>query len=124
MAFEMFYDPEYHGWLTNAEIRDLWEDCPDDDDLLDMLNDSAIKQCEAYAPVLKPTTTDDGITYFPSVPQNYRLAQLAQVKDLYNSSRANPSGDFGTGEFTITPFPMTWRVQALLRPKRGRPLVA
>lgn len=123
MAFELIYDPEYHGWLTNDEVRDLWEDAPADEELLNMLNDSAITQLTAYAPILLPKTSEDGLTYYPSVPQNYRLAQLMQVRNLFNAGRVAPSGDFGSGEFTFTPFPLTWQVQALLRPKRGRPLV-
>ncbi|NQX34050.1 hypothetical protein [Herbiconiux sp. VKM Ac-2851] len=123
MTLELFEDPNNRYWLSDEEVADLWPDAPADD-LLAMLNAAAIEQLSAYAPAsaLEPYETN-GYLYQPGLPDAFRLAQLMQVRNLYNAGRVSPAGDLGAGDFTFTPFPLTWQVQALLRPKRGRPVI-
>lgn len=54
------------------------------------------------------------------IPDRYRLAQLMQVKNLWNAQQTSPSGEYGGETFAIQPRPLDWHVKALLRPARGR----
>jgi len=58
-----------------------------------------------------------------SIPDRYRLAQLIQVRNLWNATMTTASGDLGGDTFQITPRPLDWHVKALLRPAQGRPRV-
>lgn len=76
-------------------------------------------------------TTDDANTVelawlvegVASIPDRYRIAQLIQVRNLWNATLATGSGDLGGDTYTFTPRPLDWHVKALLRPARGRPRV-
>lgn len=57
------------------------------------------------------------------VPDGYPMAQLLQAKNIWNSGKASPSGDFDGGQYSLTTFPLDWQVRQLIRPKRGRPVI-
>jgi hypothetical protein len=102
------------GWYGISQLRREWRDAPSDDFLLYQLLEVAKKQVMAFAPALKT----------PGVPVNYRLAQKMQARNLWNSAITDPSGAVGDDGFAIRPFPMDWTVKNVLRPKRGKPVVA
>ena len=104
----------YEDWdITLADLRSDWDDAPLDDDTLSELADAAWMQCWTYAPTLPLGAV---------VPDNYRLAVKMQTRALWRSVNSNGGDQIG-GEFSVTVFPMDWTVQALLRPKRGKPVI-
>jgi hypothetical protein len=103
-------------WATLALTRDQWVDARTMEDALlyELLELSKVQILE-YAPALA-----DGV----AVPLQYRLAQIVQAKNVYNSSLVDAgSGDIGNDTFTIRPFPLDWQVKQMLRPRRGTPVV-
>jgi len=101
------------GWHTLDSARADWESAPAEDVTLYNLLETARIECEAYGPALGGSR----------VPANYRAAQLLQTRNSLNVGQVAPSGDFGDGSFTMTPFPLDWKVKQLLRPQTGRPRV-
>jgi hypothetical protein len=106
-------------WHTVASARDEWPDAPvdedDGDDLLTSLLAVAQDAVIAYAPAVETPLTD--------IPDGYRHAQLMQARNVWNSSKAKPSGDFDGGEYGLSSFPLDWQVRQLIRPKRGKPWI-
>lgn len=95
-------------WHTIESARDQWVDAPLDDDQLDELLEVAKDAVLAYAPALD----------FPDViPVRYRHAQLMQAQNVWNSSKASPSGDFDGGGYSLSTFPLDWQVKQVLRPR-------
>lgn len=107
-------------WHTVESARDEWVDAPydadDGDTLLLSLLSSAKDAVLAFAPAVD--------TPLVEIPEGYRLAQLMQAKNIWNSSKASPSGDFDGGQYSLTTFPLDWQVRQLIRPKRGLPVIA
>ena len=103
-------------WATLALARNQWVDARAiDDPILHDLLQLAQDQVIEYAPVL----ADDA-----PVPLPYRLAQVAQAKNVYNGSLVDSgSGDIGNDTFQIRPFPLDWQIKQMLRPRRGTPVV-
>ncbi len=99
------------GWHNLASARDEWADAPYDDVQLAELLDVAKGAVIAFAPVSE------------TVPVNYRKAQLVQARNVWNAAKVAPSGDMGDGTYVITPRPLDWHVQQLLRPKKGVPSI-
>lgn len=60
---------------------------------------------------------------FGNIPEGYRKAQLLQARNVWNSSKASPQGDFDSGSYGLSSFPLDWQVRQLIRPKRGRPVL-
>lgn len=58
------------------------------------------------------------------IPDGWRIAQLLQARNIWNSGKATPSGDFDGGQYSLTTFPLDWQVRQLIRPKRGVPVIA
>lgn len=59
----------------------------------------------------------------PVIPDGWRMAQLLQARNIWNSGKATPTGDFDGGQYSLTTFPLDWQVRQLIRPKRGRPVM-
>lgn len=110
------------GWVSIDEIREWWRDAPYDDELLQLLLDVAQQQVLAYG----PARIADDITADPdTVPDNYRLAQFNQTRNLWNSARVDPANQgIGVPDFTIPAYPLDWVIKAIIRPKRAKPTVA
>lgn len=104
-------------WYTVEEAQEEWPD-PSSGALLEML-DVAKAQVLAYA----PSRIVADIAATGEVPDNYRLAQFRQAKNLWRADSANSQGDMSEGEFSYTPHPLDWHVKQLIRPRRGRPSV-
>jgi hypothetical protein len=118
-------------WHTVASARDQWVDAPTDDGVdedatLSELLSAAKTAVLAYAPAFEGLEVVDGyIVNDPdAVPDAYRIAQLMQARNIWNSSKASPAGSFDNGEYGLTSFPLDWQVRQLLRPKQGRPVIA
>jgi len=110
-------------WHTPDTVRAEWEDAEQiGDELLAQLVTAARYAVIAYAPALPPFLSTDEQP-FQEIPDRYRLAQLMQVRNLWNAQQTSPSGDLGGESFAIQPRPLDWHVKALLRPARGRPRV-
>ncbi|MCM3778986.1 hypothetical protein [Microbacterium hydrocarbonoxydans] len=121
-------------WHTPDTVRAEWPDAVQiDDGLLGELVIVARDAVIAYAPAL-PQPSDPsfepGFGHGPfggisdeNIPTRYRLAQLIQVKNVWNATIASGSGDLGGETYTIQPRPLDWHVKALLRPAVGRPRV-
>lgn len=103
------------GWHNLHTARSAWPRCPVEDDvqLFELLSIARMQVLE-YAEELE----DD-----ESVPLNLKTAQLVQARNIWNASLADPTGD-SNGEFSFQPRPMDWHVQALIRPRRGFPVVS
>ena len=106
-------------WHTTDSARYEWADAPSDDGELDNLLDVAKSAVVAYAPALVVTEppTDD-------VPTSYRVAQLMQARNVWNSSNASTSGQNDGSEYGLASFPLDWQIRQILRPKRGVPVIA
>jgi hypothetical protein len=109
-------DDSTEQWATLAITRASWVDARAvDDDVLYEILQIAKHQVIEYAPAL----AEDA-----DVPQSYRLGQILQARNTYNSSIVDASsGDIGADTFVIRPFPLDWQVKQLLRPRRGNPVV-
>lgn len=121
-------------WHDETSARDQWPDAPVDEDdgdtqLIELL-EVAKSAVLAYAPALDPEALVlvDGIYVEAGdeyVPESYRVAQLMQARNIWNSSKASPdSGTFDGGSYGLSSFPLDWQVRQILRPKRGRPVIA
>lgn len=102
------------GWATTGDVREVWHDAPLNDELLQRMIDAAHAQTLAYAPALA-----DGA----AVPANYVEAEVKQVRA--NGQGYERDGDvvgFGDG-FAVRVRPLAGDVKALLRPRRGAPIV-
>jgi hypothetical protein len=123
-----------NGWHTLASARREWPDAAVSDAQLFNLLAVARGQVEAYAPALPhpvatpPEIGPNGWIYFTETPQtgvpdNYRLAQLMQARNIFSATQ--PNSDTGyVGDFAPAPArPLDWHVQQLLRPKKGRPSI-
>lgn len=108
-------------WLTGDEARTRWRDAPADDVYLAELLEVAKAQVLAFG----PKSTADAIAADPTtVPDAYRLAQLAQMRNVWNAVKTDPSSQgIGDEGFVIRPFPMDWTVKNLIRPVRAVPVV-
>lgn len=112
------YDPT-EGWHTVESARDQWVDAPTDDGadedatLLELL-EVAKGAVLAYAPAVEDL----------EVPTNYRVAQLMQMRNIWNSSKASPAGEFDNGSYGLSSFPLDWQIRQILRPKQGKPVIA
>lgn len=101
-------------WHDIDSIRDVWTDADQiDDEHLQELLEVARDAIVAYAPTL---SSED-------IPTRYRVAQAAQVKNLWNAVMAGPNGSIGDDTFAIQPRPLDWHVKQILRPAYGRPRV-
>lgn len=103
------------SWATIEQVRDRWADAPSMNDVLlaDML-EAAHEQLVAYAPALELGAL---------VPKRYVEAEVLQVRALGQSQQRD--GDvlgFGDG-FAVRVRPLGEDVKALLRPRRGVPIV-
>jgi len=115
-AVRIVADDSTEQWATLAITRASWVDsrAVDDDVLYDLLQ-IAKHQVIEYAPALAEGA---------DVPSYYRMAQILQARNTYNSSIVDASsGDIGADTFVIRPFPLDWQVKQLLRPRRGNPVV-
>ena len=120
---------EVDGFHSLESARFAWPDAPWQNSILSDLLEVAKDQVLAYAPA-DPTDIDDGVidggdagTDF-TVPTRYRVAQLLQVRNIWNVSKIDTgSGDMGEGSFTISPFPMDRSVKNLIRPKSPVPVM-
>ena len=105
----------YTDWdIDLVDVRSEWDDAPLEDDALSELVQAAWIQCWTYAPTL-PEGTD--------APDSYRLAVKMQARALWRSTVSNGGNTLGGSEFGVTVFPLDWTVKALLRPKRGKPVL-
>lgn len=103
------------GWHNLDSIRAEWPDAEAIPDWsLFALLEVARDQCVAFAPAL----ADDA-----PVPTRYREAQRIQARNVWNAARVAPDGTVGQDDFIIRPFPLDWHVKAILRPKRGIPVI-
>jgi hypothetical protein len=110
-------------WHTEESARNEWADAPIDygdegDATLATLLVVAKQAVVAFAPAVEEPLEDD------NVPEGYRAAQLMQARNIWNASKASPSGDIDGGQYGIAAgFPLDWQVRQLIRPKRGRPVL-
>jgi hypothetical protein len=114
------------NWHTVESARDQWPDAPSDygddgDDTLLELLAVAKEAVLAYAPavpVTEPPADPDVI------PDGYRLAQLMQARNVWNSAKTSSSSDLDAGQYGISAgFPLDWQVRQLIRPKTGKPWI-
>lgn len=115
-------DPD-SGWHTLDSVRDEWGDAEHipDPTLFSILT-VAREQCLTFAPlavVTPPVEPPPPVV----VPENYRLAQRVQARNIWNAARVAPDGSTGQDDYVIRPFPLDWHVKQILRPKRGVPVV-
>lgn len=105
-------------WLTakDEKTSELWPGAFDlTESELETYLEAARVQCEAFAPAL-PENTEP--------PANYILAQALQARAIARATIAGSGDTLGGYGDTVTVFPMDWTVKNLLRPKKGRPIIA
>jgi hypothetical protein len=109
-------------WLTPDEVADWWRDAPADPELLDLYLSSTVQQILAYG----PAHIAEAIAADPeAVPDSYRLAELVQVRNIWNAVKSDPASQgIGDEGFVFRPFPMDWTVKQIIRPARAKPTVA
>lgn len=101
-------------WCSPEQARDLWADAPLDDDTLTLLLDAAQESCQEYA----PASVDP-------VPFRYTQAVAMQAQDVWNAFQRD-TGDvigFADSGLAVRVRPLSSSVRALLRPRRGVPMV-
>lgn len=110
------------AYVDLDQVRARWQDAPMDDVLLQSMVDAAHAQVVAYAPALPLVVGPDGAVTV-NIPANYVEAEVLQVRALGQSQERD--GDvigFGDG-YAVRVRPLGADVKALLRPRRGRPVV-
>lgn len=103
-----------YGWYTAEEAREDWRDAAQltDDDLQAYL-DAAQDAVWAYG---RNLTLPDDEPVPTAIPAGWRKAHLLQTRNSWNTSKTDPAGFVGSGEFEVRPFPMDWMVKQLIRP--------
>lgn len=102
------------AWITLDEVRDRWADAPLNDELLEQMLGAVHEQLVAYAPDLAEGEP---------VPDRYREAEALQLRALGSAQqRDNDIVGFGDG-FAVRVRPLGEEVKALLRPRRGKPVL-
>ena len=110
-------------WHTPETARDQWVDAPLDDEQLEQLLDVAKQAVLAYAPALPAATSGAWVDGYyqpaaePEPPTNYVVAQLMQARNVWNSGKATPTGDFDGGGYGLTTHPLDWQIKQILRPR-------
>lgn len=114
-------------WYTAAtpeqqhRIKAAWRDAPVQNvELLGMLLDVARDQVEAFAPAPAPLAPEEPV---PGPPPRYVLAQLMQVRNLWNAGRVTGDGEVGPEGFTFRPYPLDNTIKAVIRPIDWKPHV-
>ena len=92
--------------------RDLWRDAPPDEGVLDLYLIAAEVTVLAYAP-------HDADGYPLPEDATLKLAIVMQARNLWNSAKASPAGDFDGSGFGLSTMPLDWQIKQLLRPQRG-----
>jgi hypothetical protein len=114
-ALPIVVQDEDSEWHTLDTIREEWPDAEHiGDATLWQLLGVARGDVLEYAPTL-----EEGA----AVPDRYRLGQRVHTRNMWNATRVSPDGGMGEGEFMLRPYPLDWHVKAILRPKRGVPVV-
>lgn len=109
----------YDGWASLEGAREQWADAAGMSDAeLEGYLGTAYEQCLEYGP--RPALAAGSTT----VPARWVQAQIMQARAVWRSSVAGDDNGLGAGDLTVTTFPMDWTVKNLLRPRRGRPVVA
>ena len=112
-------DPMCLDWFTLEEAREWWRDAPYDDAELSTYLEVGKSQIIAYGPQL----VADEIAMTGCVPENYRLGQIMQARNLWNAAKMDPAGSIGGDGFSFQPFPLDWTVKQIIRPKTARAVV-
>ncbi|MCR2785434.1 MULTISPECIES: hypothetical protein [unclassified Microbacterium] len=115
------------AWNTLTEARAIWRDAPASDPVLTLYLESAHSACLAYAPSLveDPNVIDGGSFDEEPVPATWKLAEVMQARNIWNSVKASPGGgEMDGSSYGITAFPLDWQVKQLLRPERGLGAIA
>jgi hypothetical protein len=100
-------------------IRGAWVDAPVQNvELLQMLLDVAREQVIAFAPAPAPVPPGEPV---PGPPPRYVLAQLMQVRNLWNAGRTTGDGEVGPEGFTFRPYPLDNTIKAVIRPIDWKP---
>ena len=105
-------------WLdaSSATLAELWPGSVDySPETVTEFLAAARAQVEAFAPTL--ADPDD-------VPGRYALAQALQARAIARATTAGDGGQMGGDGLTLTIFPMDWSIKALIRPVKGRPVIA
>lgn len=104
------------GWHTLDAARRAWNGAPEDDTrLYDLLQTSRIQVLE-FAPAL---------ALGAPVPVNYKAAELAQARNIWNASITDPnSGQMNGDGYQVPVYPLDWNVKQMIRPRRAVPVVA
>jgi hypothetical protein len=101
-------------WATLEDVRARWADAPLDDELLAEMMLAAHEQLLEYAPTLLEGDP---------IPQRYIEAEALQTRALGQAQ--DRDGDvigFNDG-FAVRVRPLGAEVRALLRPRRGTPVI-
>lgn len=102
-------------------IKGAWPDAPvQNTELLGMLLDVAREQVVAFAPAPAPQPPEEPV---PGPPPRYVLAQLMQVRNLWNAGRVTGDGEVGGEGFTFRPYPLDNTIKAVIRPIDWKPHV-
>lgn len=113
------------SWATPDEIRRRWASAPMDDELLVQMMTAAQSQLENYVAnrLARYVDTDGQLVIPEDVLARWREALALQVRA--NGQALDRDGDvlgFGDG-FGIRVRPLGGDVKALMRPKRGMPVI-
>lgn len=104
------------AWATTDQVRERWADAPAlDEVLLGAWLEAAQEACEAYAPELPAGAT---------VPAGWREAVCLQTRAIGQAmERQGDVIGFGEAGTAVRIRPLGPEVKALLRPRRGAPVL-
>lgn len=114
------------AWLSLVDARKLWRDAPADDLVLTSYLEAAKAAMIAYAnpaDILAEDVVVDEDGYIVEstavIPESWPVAQAIQARNIWNSGKASPSGEFDGSSYAISAYPLDWQVQQILRPRRA-----
>lgn len=106
---------------AQQRVKAAWVDAPVQNvELLGMLLSVARDQVLAFAPAPAPQPPEEPV---PDPPDRYVLAQLMQVRNLWNAGRVTGDGETGAEGFTFRPYPLDNTIKAVIRPIDWKPHV-
>jgi hypothetical protein len=106
---------------AQQRVKAAWVDAPvQNAELLGMLLTVARDQVIAFAPSPAPQPPEEPVT---DPPDRYVLAQLMQVRNLWNAGRVTGDGETGAEGFTFRPYPLDNTIKAVIRPIDWKPHV-
>lgn len=108
------------GWVETDDLDSLWPQSTqlEAQDLATFLS-ASYTTCASWAPPMPLAPAADGSgALVPTVPDNWKLAQVMHAKHLFARFRTGNAETIGNDGYTISTYPLVLEARSLLRPPR------